>query len=245
MRTYPGSGIEPRGNDSRFVACVLQDHACRVGQCTSDDRYAEVLVEVGGRDGLGVWVSGDVEHVGGVGGQCERGFEQRYTAARQDAFLDNDTRGIERIIVRALLLPTSTSLLHLTLITAIPHPSFANHSCNLSNLLVVGSATMLRICLRAWMESLDSSPLEMVVSSLVIVMEPVEPRRLGVSRSSLMSNSSVYTVRPVRMTRSPRMDLRLPPKPGALTSVTWSWPRDTVNHFFFFPFNIANSSPDP
>ena len=68
----------------------------------------------------------------------------------------------------------------------------------------------------------------MMVSSFVMVMEPVEPSISGVSFSSLISSSSVKTVALVRTPRSPRMDLRLSPKPGALTAATWSWPRSLL-----------------
>ena len=78
------------------------------------------------------------------------------------------------------------------------------------------------------MESLEPSPLRTMVSSLVIVMEPVEPSSSAVTRSSLISSSSVKTVPPARIAKSPRMDLRLSPKPGALTAATWSCPRSLL-----------------
>ena len=68
----------------------------------------------------------------------------------------------------------------------------------------------------------------MIVSSLVMVIEPVEPSISKVARSSLMSSSSLMTVSPVRMAKSPRIDLRLSPKPGALTAATCSCPRSLL-----------------
>ena len=62
------------------------------------------------------------------------------------------------------------------------------------------------------------------MSSFVMVIDPVESSRSGVARSSLMLSSSVNTVPPVRMAKSPRMDLRLSPNPGALTAATYSYP---------------------
>ncbi|RUS21669.1 hypothetical protein BC937DRAFT_91907 [Endogone sp. FLAS-F59071] len=68
--------------------------------------------------------------------------------------------------------------------------------------------------------SLVPAPLSRIVSSLVMVTEPVVPSRSGVAFSSLMSSSSENTVPPVRIARSPRIDLRLSPNPGALTAAT-------------------------
>ena len=60
---------------------------------------------------------------------------------------------------------------------------------------------------------LSPAPFRKIVSSFVMVMLAAEPSRSAVVFSSLMSSSSVKTVPPVRMARSPRIDLRLSPKP--------------------------------
>ncbi len=84
--------------------------------------------------------------------------------------------------------------------TATPPESFAIRSWSLvrSKSLVVGSVISEQICShRDWIASFERSPLRTIVSSLVIVTEPIDQRRDMVARSSLMSSSSVKTVPPV------------------------------------------------
>ena len=132
---------------------------------------------------------------------------------------------------RSFFSPTSTSEVPPTLMTATPPESLARRSWSFSFSYsdVAASAMTPRICSQRWLiMSLVPSPLRTMVSSLVMVMEPVDPSMSGVAFSSLMSSSSVKTVALVRTAMSPRMDLRLSPKPGALTAATCSWPRSLL-----------------
>ena len=146
-------------------------------------------------------------------------LQQGDAASRQDAHSTTAPVAFSTFCHTVLSFPPPRPHCSPNLDDSHPAAKFRQPFCNfvLSNSHVVVSAMMLLICWQwAWMESFNPSPLRTIVSSFVMVMDPVEPSKSAVPRSSLMSSSSVNTEPPVKMAKSPIYGYRRTRLPGHL-----------------------------
>ena len=204
------------GDDAAGQAAVVGDLLERGLEHAEDDIDADSLVALGGGAGL------------------FDGFlaaDEGDAAARQNAFFDGRTRGVQRVFNAGLL------LLHVGFARSADRDDghaagqLGEPLLQLLAIVIAGGAfdgfanlvdpLLTRLpCLPA--------PWTIVVLSLVTVIFFARPSSSSVMFSSFLPRSSLMTVPPVSVAISASIALRRSPKPGAFTAHTLRMPRSLL-----------------